>query len=65
MFYCDTSNLLAGPPLSTSEGVFSSSGQTLEKRRQWLNPDTVDNTLIVRAFEMCLTVFACFIIEIN
>ncbi len=40
MFYCDTSKLLAGPPLATSERVFSSSGQTLEKRRQWLRVGT-------------------------
>ncbi len=59
------SKLLAGPPLATSERVFSSSGQILEKRSQWLNPDTVDNTLTVRIFEMCLMVFAYLIIEIK
>ena len=43
---------LFGVPASsaTSERVFSSSGQILEKRRQSLNPDVVDDILMIRNF---------------
>ncbi|CAF3852906.1 unnamed protein product, partial [Rotaria sordida] len=43
---------LFGVPASsaTSERVFSSSSQILEKRRQSLNPDVVDDMLMIRNF---------------
>jgi hypothetical protein len=43
---------LLGVPASsaTSERVFSASGRILEKRRQSLNPDVVDDILIIRNF---------------
>jgi len=43
---------LLGVPASsaTSERVFSSSGRVLEKRRQSLSPDTVDDILMIRNF---------------
>ncbi len=46
------SSLLFGIPVSsaTSERVFSSSDQILEKRRQSLNPDVVDDILMIRNF---------------
>ena len=33
-----------------SERVFSSFGRVLEKWRQWLNPDVVDDMLMIRNF---------------
>jgi hypothetical protein len=43
---------LFGVPASsaTSERIFSSSGRILEKRRQSLSPDIVDNILMIRNF---------------
>jgi hypothetical protein len=43
---------LFGVPASsaTSERVFSASGRVLEKRRQSLNPDNVDDILMIRNF---------------
>jgi hypothetical protein len=43
---------LFGVPASsaTSERVFSSSGQILEKRRQSLDPEIVDDILLIRNF---------------
>ncbi len=43
---------LLGVPASsaTSERVFSSSGRVLEKRRQSLSPDIVDDILMIRNF---------------
>jgi len=43
---------LFGVPASsaTSERVFSSSGRILKKRRQSLNPDVVDDMLMIRNF---------------
>ncbi|CAF3882251.1 unnamed protein product [Rotaria sordida] len=43
---------LLGVPASsaTSERVFSSSGRILEKRRQYLKPDIVDDILMIRNF---------------
>jgi hAT family C-terminal dimerisation region len=43
---------LFGVPASsaTSERIFSSSGQILEKRRQSLNPEIVDDILMIRNF---------------
>ncbi|CAF3366112.1 unnamed protein product, partial [Rotaria sp. Silwood2] len=43
---------LFGIPASsaTSERVFSSTGRILEKRRQLLNPDIVDDILMIRNF---------------
>jgi hypothetical protein len=35
---------------ATSERVFSSSGQIFEKRRQSVNPDVVDDILMIRNF---------------
>ena len=45
-------NLLFGVPASsaTSERVFSASGRILEKRRQSLDPDIVDDILLIRNF---------------
>ncbi len=34
----------------TSERIFSASGRVLERRRQSLNPDNVDNILMIRNF---------------
>ncbi len=54
---------LLGVPASsaTSERVFSPSDRVLEKRRQSLNPDIVDDILIIRNFrniwyQFCLLV---------
>jgi hypothetical protein len=43
---------LFGVPASsaTSERIFSSSGRILEKRRQSLSPDIVDDILMIRNF---------------
>jgi len=45
-------SLLFGVPTcsATSERVFSSSGQFFEKRRQSLNPDVIDDILMIRSF---------------
>ncbi len=45
-------NLLFGVPASsaTSKRIFSASGRILEKRRQSLNPDVVDDILMIRNF---------------
>jgi len=45
-------NLLFGVPAisATSERIFSSSGRILEKRRQSLKPDIVDDILMIRNF---------------
>jgi len=43
---------LFGIPASsaTAERIFSASGRILEKRRQSLNPDNVDDILMIRNF---------------